>query len=340
MGSYVGRPSRSDTISSLDSFNILRSRSRSNVTRKKRSGEINPRIEQIPYRVEHLLEFDAAPKSTQIDHAWNNQDKSINIYIKDDNLTLHRRPISQSTDCIRGKQGYSSGLHIWEITWTSNQRGTHACIGVATKYAALRKSGYCALVGSCEESWGWDLGRNILRHDDEQITPACISNDRENHNKLSYPILDDQETSFIVPNQFMCVLDMDAGTLGFIADKQWLGTAFKDLNLPKVHEDGTIEQAELFPIVSCVWGHCEVTMKYVNGLVSEPLTLKESARRSVRGCLQSTSSSDICQLPLPSSLQRFNKDYGLKYKYTPKNMYQIPVKSEPITDEYETNDEV
>ena len=111
--------------------------------------------------------------------------------IQDDQLTLHRRPISQSTDAIRGKQGYSSGIHIWEITWTSNQRGTHACIGVATITAPLRKAGYCALVGNCEESWGWDLGRNVLRHDNEQVAPAC-SNDKENHNKLSYPPLDDQ----------------------------------------------------------------------------------------------------------------------------------------------------
>ena len=104
---------------------------------------------------------------------------------------MHRRPISQSTDCIRGKEGYSSGLHIWEITWTSNQRGTHACVGVATKFAPLRKPGYCALVGNCEESWGWDLGRNILRHDNEQITPACIEENLENHNQLSYPPLID-----------------------------------------------------------------------------------------------------------------------------------------------------
>ena len=53
---------------------------------------------------------------------------------------------------------------------------------------------------------------------------------------------------------FQCVLDMDAGTLGFMADGQWLGTAFSGL-----------QGLTLYPVVSCVWGHCEVTMRYLNG---------------------------------------------------------------------------
>ena len=60
-------------------------------------------------------------------------------HIKGDHLTLHRRPISQSTDSIRGKIGYRGGIHMWEIKWVSNQRGTHACVGVATKKAPTRK---------------------------------------------------------------------------------------------------------------------------------------------------------------------------------------------------------
>ena len=43
---------------------------------------------------------------------------------------------------------------------------------------------------------------------------------------------------------------MDAGTLGFIADGQWLGTAFTGLNEVR---DSDGEQARLYPIVSCVW---------------------------------------------------------------------------------------
>jgi SPRY domain-containing SOCS box protein 1/4 len=37
-------------------------------------------------------------------HAWNPDDRSLNIYVKDeDRLTFHRHPVAQSTDLIRGK---------------------------------------------------------------------------------------------------------------------------------------------------------------------------------------------------------------------------------------------
>jgi hypothetical protein len=65
--------------------------------------------------------------------------EAISKIIKSDALTIHRRPISQSTDCARGKVGFNSGLHIWEIIWTSNQRGTHAVVGIGTEKAQLRK---------------------------------------------------------------------------------------------------------------------------------------------------------------------------------------------------------
>ena len=51
------------------------------------------------------------------------------------------------------------------------------------------------------------------------------------------------------------VLDMDEGTLSFVVDGQYLGVAFRGLKGKK-----------LFPIVSAVWGHCEITMKYIGGL--------------------------------------------------------------------------
>ena len=55
----------------------------------------------------------------------------------------------------------------------------------------LIQAGYCSLIGNNEHSWGWDLGRNILRHSEEQVAPACMANHQENHNKLSYPPMDD-----------------------------------------------------------------------------------------------------------------------------------------------------
>lgn len=48
---------------------------------------------------------------------------------------------------------------------------------------------------------------------------------------------------------------MDEGTLSFVVDGQYLGVAFRGLKGRKLH-----------PIVSAVWGHCEITMKYIGGL--------------------------------------------------------------------------
>lgn len=48
---------------------------------------------------------------------------------------------------------------------------------------------------------------------------------------------------------------MDEGTLSFVVDGQYLGVAFRGLKGKKLH-----------PIVSAVWGHCEITMKYIGGL--------------------------------------------------------------------------
>lgn len=61
---------------------------------------------------------------------------------EDDKLTFHRHPVAQSTDCIRGKVGLSKGLHVWEVHWSTRQRGTHAVVGVATADAPLHSVGY------------------------------------------------------------------------------------------------------------------------------------------------------------------------------------------------------
>ena len=50
-------------------------------------------------------------------------------------------------------------------------------------------------------------------------------------------LTDFKDTSYIVPSVFQCVLDMDAGTLGFMADGQWLGTAFSGHRLYKHKRD-------------------------------------------------------------------------------------------------------
>jgi len=63
------------------------------------------------------------------------------------------------------------------------------------------------------------------------------------HSNLSYSVF------------LTVVLDMDEGTLAFVVDGQYLGIAFRGLKGRKLH-----------PIVSAVWGHCEITMRYIGGL--------------------------------------------------------------------------
>jgi len=63
------------------------------------------------------------------------------------------------------------------------------------------------------------------------------------------------DEAFLVTDKFLVALDMDEGTLGFIVDQQYLNITFRGLRGKK-----------LYPVVSGVWGHCEITMRYVGGL--------------------------------------------------------------------------
>lgn len=198
-----------------------------------------------PSRLELLLDRPPVDEEEQLKHAWNTEDRSSNILVNEhDRLTFHRLPIAQSTDSVRGKTGFSEGIHLWEVQWSSRQRGTHAVVGVATNEAPLNKYGYQCLVGSTNQSWGWDLGRCRLLHNNnrEETYPAFLSPDEE----------------FRVPDLFKMALNMFEGTLSFIVEDQYLGVAFRGL------EDKT-----LFPIVSAVWGHCEVTLRYCGGSTGE-----------------------------------------------------------------------
>ena len=83
---------------------------------------------------------------------------------------------------------------------------------------------------------------------------------------------------------------MDEGTLSFVVEGQFLGVAHRGLKGKKV-----------YPIVSAVWGHCEITLKYLGGLdrkwsflhkrkyfyhfyfiSAEPLPLMDLCRRVIR----------------------------------------------------------
>ena len=114
----------------------------------------------------HLIKELSGSKAKLVafENAWNSEDCSKNIELKDNQLVLHRKPIAQSTDAIRGKRGYIHGQHYWKIRWHRASFGSSAVVGVATEHESLHREGYCPLLGSTAESWGWDVSKNVLRH--------------------------------------------------------------------------------------------------------------------------------------------------------------------------------
>lgn len=78
------------------------------------------------------------------------------------------------------------------------------------------------------------------------MQPLQISNGQRDQQQI---------TSFQTPEKIYCILDMDEGKMSFATDTSFLGTAFCGLKGKK-----------LYPAVSAVWGHCEVTIRYIGGL--------------------------------------------------------------------------
>ena len=192
----------------------------------------------LPQRLAALLTTPPVSKSEAEAHAWNPDDRSANVELKvDDLFTMRRRPVAQSTDCVRSKVGYSSGTHLFRITWPTRQRGTHAMVGVSTLMAEVQADGYKGLLGDTANSWGWDLGRKQALHAGQ-------------HSSL-FPLSLNHHHQWTVPDEFHMILDMDVGTLAWFADGQYLGISHRGI------------QGEIFPMVSTVWGHCEVSLVYL-----------------------------------------------------------------------------
>jgi SPRY domain-containing SOCS box protein 1/4 len=140
-------------------------------------------------------------------------------------------------------------------------------------------------VGSTTDSWGWDLGRNKLKHDEKN---------QQTGSGKTYPSLLTADENFVVPDSFLVILDMDEGSLSFQADGQYLGVAYHGLKGKK-----------LYPLVSAVWGHCEITMRYLGGLDPEPLPLTDICRRVIRRQLGRHRLHQVDELSLPPALQAY-----------------------------------
>ncbi|ESO09769.1 hypothetical protein HELRODRAFT_92073 [Helobdella robusta] len=242
-----------------------------------------------PRRLDEILSHEPANQEKQLKHSWNPDDRSLNIFIKpEDPQIIHRHPVAQSTDCIRGKVGHSQGLHYWEITWNQQQRGTHPIVGVATKDAPLHCPGYRNLIGSNKYSWGWDIAKHTIIHNSIEKTLTFVNGIVERRRTNS-------PCDRVIPDTFGMILDMDEGTLGFVIDKKYTGIAF-----------GGLKGKTLYPVVNTVWGHCEVQMRYIASIASQPRSLLETSRKLIEKCvLDKSYSENFSTLPIPKVLESF-----------------------------------
>jgi hypothetical protein len=127
-----------------------------------------------------------------------------------------------------------------------------------------------------------------------------VYHNSKNNPGITYPANLKNDESFVVPDKFQVVLDMDEGVLGYVVDGQYLGPAFRGLRGKK-----------LYLMISAVWGHCEITAKYLGGMDPEPLPLMDLCRRVIRQNITKDriAAGKIDDLNLPKTI----KDY-LAYK--------------------------
>ncbi|XP_038623673.1 SPRY domain-containing SOCS box protein 2 [Tachyglossus aculeatus] len=233
-----------------------------------------------PEGLGELLAGAPADLGAQRWHGWNPADCSHNIQVQEGGLVFERRPVARTTDGVRGKRGYWRGLHAWEICWPPAQRGTHAMVGVATARAPLRVDRYAPLLGSDQESWGWDITRGHLYHRAEAArypaAPGVAAVPAE------------------VPERLLVVLDMEEGTLGYAVGGTYLGPAFRGLG-----------GRTLYPAVSAVWGQCRVRIRYLGERRVKPHSLLHLSRLSVRNILGEERLGQVATLPLPPALKRY-----------------------------------
>lgn len=213
---------------------------------------------------------------------WDRAKSSPNIHIQDSEPTkLHRRPIAQSTDLAMSDTGFFKGTHILEVEWPTTMRGSHAVIGVAMQEMPLKGTGYTNLLGSTESSWGWDIKRNVLLHNDQILG--------------NYP-RDKPKKTFTAPEKIKCIIDMGKGILGFKIDDTYLGDAFTELKGKTV-----------FLAVSAVWGNAEIKVQYITGEKNyTPLSLQAITKLSLRSLV--SFEEQALSLPIPPPLQRYIAD--------------------------------
>uniref|UniRef100_A0A914CH92 F-box/SPRY domain-containing protein 1 n=1 Tax=Acrobeloides nanus TaxID=290746 RepID=A0A914CH92_9BILA len=168
-----------------------------------------------PYMFGELTSF--KEKLRAFHFAWNPKDSSRNNFLR-----------------TNGKIGVSTGVHAWEIVW-EGPLGTVAVIGVATKHAAMQCHGYIPLLGSDDQSWGWNLVDNQVIHNGT-MRPYPGTNNPPKYQPLSYAYY----------NLTLLV------ELYFEKGSEFLGVAFTQ-----------IPPVKLYPAMCAVYGNTEITLIYM-----------------------------------------------------------------------------
>ncbi|XP_070553376.1 uncharacterized protein [Ptychodera flava] len=155
-----------------------------------------------------------------------------------DGITVINRRRDKSSDLVRGKKGYHHGVHVFEVNWPTDERGSHPMIGVASVDTPLSIADFTYLLGRTSDSWGWNLATKELFHDGKI------------HGQ--YPT---RNPDFEVPETFYIILNAEDGTLSFRTNFENLGVAFRGLpNQDKTHP--------LYVSASATFAFCRIRLKY------------------------------------------------------------------------------
>ncbi|TKS82038.1 SPRY domain-containing SOCS box protein 1 [Collichthys lucidus] len=232
---------------------------------------------------------------------WSSVHRSPHFLLSSCHQEVTRSPVERSSDGVRAEMGVKSGLHVWEVLWKPNHRGSHAVLGISRQSCPLQASGYNVLVGGDLQSWGWELKTSQLWHAGQNLglyprkRTGSHFEDAEDFRRMSSTSTKMALTPLPIPESILLVLDADAGTLGFVVDGSFLGVAFKDL--PR--------GVELFPAVSSVRGGASIRLRYLNGATRDPPALMALSGLTIRQYLGKQGHNQMNKLPLPPRLQHY-----------------------------------
>ncbi|KAM4567850.1 SPRY domain-containing SOCS box protein 1 [Fundulus diaphanus] len=234
---------------------------------------------------------------------WSSHHRSPHFQLSPCKQQATRLPAELSSDGVRAEVGVESGLHVWEVTWSPEHRGSHAVIGISRQDCPLQDLGYKVLVGGDSLSWGWELKSNQLWHGGKTL--VCYPRERRRlHSQAAEAFRSkspnslhrhETETPLLIPERVQLVLDADAGTLGFAVEGSFLGVAFRDLP----------SGVELFPAVSSVRGGARIELRYLNGTTRNPPALMALCGLSVLQNIGQQRQNQVDQLPLPPLLHHY-----------------------------------